>query len=168
METLRRLDRGELNLWTALGRARMRDPAPVNMRFPPEFRWTAEARGLYLPLAFHFWNREWPETILFNGKVSRRVHGGNVVVFYYDRGLRTAWYQVKAGMHLNADPADQVNEFPTLVIVTRGSFSGRFNGVERRLREGEAVFIPAGMRHEFWAGPDEYGEFVIVMFGDRA
>lgn len=28
--------------------------------------------------------------------------------------------------------------------------------------------VPAGMTHEFWAEQGQYGEFVLVMFGEGA
>jgi mannose-6-phosphate isomerase-like protein (cupin superfamily) len=168
IETLRRIDRGEWNAFTAMGQARGSDTIPLVPRAPEGFKWTPENRGYLIPLFFHFWNRDWPERVLFGEGTTRPVHGANTTIFYYDKGLRTAWYQVKAGMHVNADPADQTNEFHTLVIMSRGAVKCRLGGVERLLREGEAVFIPAGMPHEFWAEPDQYGEFIILMFGEKA
>lgn len=168
IETLRRLDRAEWNALTAMGQARGTDPIPLMPRTPEGFEWTPEDRAYFLPLIFHFWNREWPERVLFGEGTTREVHGGNVAVLYYGQGLRSAWYQIKPGMHVNADPADQTNEFDTLVIVSRGTAMSRLGGVERPLREGEAVFIPAGMTHEFWAEEGQYGEFIILMFGEGA
>ena len=166
--TLRRLDRGEWNAFTAMGQARGTDPIPLMPKTPEGFEWSPENRGYFIPLLFHFWNRDWPETVPFGEGTTRPVHGANSTIFYYDKGLRTAWYQVKAGMHINADPQDQTNEFHTLVIMSRGAVMSRLGGKERVLREGEAVFIPAGMTHEFWAGADQYGEFIILMFGEGA
>lgn len=168
METLRRLDRGEWNALTAMAQARGDDPIPLVPKFPEGFQLTPENRGYVLSLCFHFWNREWPEVVRFKEGTTRPVHGANAAVLLYDKGLRTAWYQVKPGMHINADPEDQTNEFSTLIIMTRGELAARLGGIERTLRAGEAVFIPAGMTHEFWAGADQYGEFVIVMFGEGA
>lgn len=168
IETLRRLDRGEWNALTAMGQARGPDPIPLIPKMPEGFEWTPEERAYVLPLLFHFWNREWPERVLFGEGTTREVHGANAAVLYYTEGLRSAWYQVKAGMHVNADPSDQTNEFDTLVIVTRGALMSRLGAVERLLSEGEAVFIPAGMTHEFWAEEGQYGEVVIVMFGEGA
>ncbi len=168
IETLRRLDRGEWNALTAMGQARGTDPIPLVPKTPQGFEWTPENRGYFIPLLFHFWNRDWPERVLFGEGRTRMVHGGNTTVLYYDEGLRSAWYQVKAGMHINADPADQTNEFHTLVIMSRGAIMCRLGGIERVLREGEAVLIPAGTRHEFWAEPDQYGECIILMFGEGA
>jgi len=38
------------------------------------------------------------------------VHGGNMVIFYYEQGLRTAWAQIKKGMavYIPAGMAHQV------------------------------------------------------------
>src|SRR5690606_11511745 len=118
--------------------------------FPDGFEWTPESRSLFLALAFHFWNRDWPEIIPFGDGETREVHGAQATVLYYGQGVRTAWYQLEAGMHINADPADRTNPFATLVVVTRGPISARLGGVDRLLSEVTAVFIPAGMPHEFW------------------
>lgn len=168
IDALRRIDRGEWNAFTAMGQARGSDRIPLVPKPPDGFEWTPENRGYFIPLFFHFWNRDWPERVLFGEGTTRPVHGANTTVFYYDRGLRTAWYQVKPGMHINADPKDQTNDFHTLVIMSRGAVTCKLGGIERLLQEGEAVFIPAGMRHEFWAKPDQYGEFIILMFGEKA
>lgn len=100
-------------------------------------------RSFYISLTRHFWNREWPKTIRSGEGVTRDVHGANTTVLVYDQGLRTAWYPLKAGMYINIDPVDQVNEFDTAIIVTRGRFGGKIDGVERVFREGETVLIPA-------------------------
>ena len=56
----------------------------------------------------------------------------------------------------------------TAAIVTRGTMTARLDGVERSLHEGEAVLIPAGMTHERWAAPGQYGEAILIMFGEGA
>jgi mannose-6-phosphate isomerase-like protein (cupin superfamily) len=168
MEFLRRLDRGEISALTALGQAQGNDPTPLVPRFPPGFRWTVENRARMLPLVFHFWNRESPPILRFGEGSSRRIHGGDMAVFYYDVGLRTAWARIQPGVHVNEDPKDQANPFPSLVIVTRGIATARIGGREMILQEGQAVLVPAGVTHEFWATEDQYGECVIIMFGPGA
>ena len=71
-------------------------------------------------------------------------------------------------MHINAEARDQKNNFPQLIIVTRGQFTARLNGRELILSEGQAVFIPAGMAHEFWAEAGQYGELIWTAFGEGA
>jgi len=168
MDFLRQLDRGELNAMTAIGRARMSDPTPLDFRFPPDFPPTAEAQGFLLRLHFHFWNREWPEIIPFGDGMARQIHGGKSAIFYYEQGLRSGWYQVEPGMPINENEEEQTNPFPSLIIVTRGRFQARLEGIEKELTEGFAVLVPAGMTHEFWAEEGQYGEFILVMFGPGA
>lgn len=168
MEWLRRLDRGEMSALTAMGQARSSDPVPLVPRIGRRLAARSDAGMLFRRLAFHFWTRDWPEIVPFGESASRRVHGGNAAVLVYDKNFRSAWFQLRPGMHVNADPEDQINDFPQLVIVTRGRFKARFDGKEQTLTEGQAVLIPAGMRHEFWAGDDEYGELVWIGFGEGA
>lgn len=168
LATLRRLDERSMNALTAMGQARASDPIPLSPRLPDGFDDGSRLRSFYIPLTLKFWNRAWPETIPFGEGVTRRVHGADATVLIYDEGLRSAWYQVKPTTHINADPADQVNDFATAIIVTRGEFGGRLNGTERTFRAGETVLIPAGVRHEFYAGENQYGEFIILMYGDGA
>lgn len=168
IDFLRRLDRGDINALTAMGQARASDPIPLVPKFGPQFGDRSDAKLVFLRASFHFWTRGWPEIVRFGEGTTRPVHGGNATAFVYDREFRSAWYQVKPGMHINVDQRDQTNDYPNVVIVTRGRFKARLDGQERLLAEGEAVFIPAGMTHEFWAESDQYGEFVWIAFGEGA
>lgn len=104
----------------------------------------------------------------FGESAAREVHGANAAVLAYDQEFRSAWYQLKPGMHINADPKDQTNGFPQLVIVTRGPLKARLDGVECTVSEGQAIFIPAGMAHEFWAESGQQGELIWTAFGGGA
>jgi mannose-6-phosphate isomerase-like protein (cupin superfamily) len=168
VETLRRIDSGDLSALTAMAQARSSDPTPMRPRMPEGFKGTREALDPILKTSFHFWNRSWPETIRFGEGTGRSVHGAVGTIFYYERGFRSAWFQVKPGMHVNADPRDQSNPFSSLLVPIRGEIQAKFNGEERTMKEGEAIFIPAGMTHEFWAKPDQYAEAVLIMFGEGA
>lgn len=166
MDILRRLDRGELSAMTAMGRAHASDPAPLDFALP-EGATFADVQAL-IPWIFHFWNREWPEVTRFGEGTTRTVHGGNAAILYYDTGLRTAFYQLEPGMHINEAEDQQTNSFPSMFVVIRGEIQARLDGRERRLSAGEAVLVPAGMRHEFQTGPDGYGELIMIAFGEGA
>jgi len=168
VQTLRQIDRNEMSALTAMGRARQSESVPLDVRMPAGFRWTDEMRALYLPFVWHFFSRGVPEIIRFGEGATRTVHGGPASVLYYGAGLRTGFYQVVFGMPLNAKAEDQTNPFATLIVVTRGAFQAKLGGVTRTMREGEAVVIPAGLSHEFWADVDQFGEFIIVMYGPGA
>src|SRR3546814_12023185 len=79
----------------------------------------------------------------------RQVHGGHAVPLYYGEGLRTAWYGLKPGMHVNREPGDQVNEFDSIFVILAGAVRARLDGREATLRKGESEFVPAGIAHEF-------------------
>mgnify|MGYP006277810979 CR=1 FL=1 len=168
MEILQRLDRGEISAMTAMGRAHMSDRTPLDFQLPEGFQLTPAAQAVFLPFVFHFFNREWPEVVRFGEGTTRRVHGGNAAILYYDLGFRSGFYQIEPGMHVNEEEDQQVNVFQSLFIVIRGSFQSRLDGRERTLQEGEAVLVPAGMTHEFWAGEDQHGEMIMIAFGKGA
>lgn len=168
MEILRRLDRGELSAMTAMGRASMSDPAPLDVALPPGTAWTTELQATLLPFTFHFWNRSWPEITRFGDGTTRVVHGGAAAILYYDRALRTAFYQLEPGMHVNEEASQQTNPFPSLFVVIHGEIEARLDGLPRTLRQGEAVLVPVGMTHEFWVRSGQYGELIMIAFGEGA
>ncbi len=168
IETLRKLDRNELSVLTGMGKARSSDIAPVEFDIAEGFDPGPEYWERLSPFTFHFWTLGIPEVVKFAREYSRVVHGGNVVLFYYQRGLRTAWYQIEKGQHINEDPQDQTNPFPSMFIITRGKAQAKIGGVERMMKEGEMLFVSAGISHEFWNNNEEPCEFIIIMFGKEA
>lgn len=166
--TLRKLDAETWNALTAMGQAGPTDPIPLRPRLPEGFSRQDEVRSFFIPLTLRFWNRGWPETIPFGDGTTRAVHGGDVSVLVYAENLRSAWYQVRPGAHINEKPEEQVNDFDSAIVVTRGVLTGIFDGEERLLRSGETVLVPRGMRHELYATESQYGEFIILMYGEGA
>lgn len=167
-ETLEKIERGEMNALTAMGRARSTDPAPMDVSFMPGFQPTEDFLAAFLPLSFHFWTRGFPEAVSFGPAAGREVHGATMVVLYYQKGLRSAWGQIRKGQRVNADPKDQVNPFPTMMIGLRGRAMSKVGGIEKVLEAGQMVFVPPGTAHEAWNPFDEPAEFIILMFGEGA
>jgi mannose-6-phosphate isomerase-like protein (cupin superfamily) len=168
LATLKKLDRGEVNALTAMGRARASDPTPMDIELMESFQPEPEFFARFIPLTFHFWTRGFPETVDFGKQQSRNVHGANMVVLYYQKGLRSAWAQIDKGQHVNSDPNDQKNPFPTMIIGIRGKAVARIGGKEVILRAGQLAFIPAGINHEAWNPYDEPAEIILLMFGEGA
>ncbi len=166
--TLAKIDRGEMNALTAMGKARESNQAPMDITFTAGFQPTEDFLAAFLPLSFHFWTRGFPEVVPFSASASREVHGANMVVLYYQKGLRSAWGQIRKGQRVNADPRDQVNPFPTMFIGLRGRAVIKVGGVEKTMEKGQMVFVPPGTAHEAWNPYDEPAECIILMFGDGA
>ncbi|MEN6310791.1 MAG: cupin domain-containing protein [Acidobacteriota bacterium] len=167
-ETLEKIDRGEINALTAMGKARSSDAAPMDVSFTAGFEPTEEFLTGFIPFTFHFWTRGFPETVRFDQAAGREVHGATMVVLYYQKGLRSAWGHIRKGQRVNADPKDQVNPFPTMLIGLRGRAMAKVGGVEKILGAGQMVFVPSGTAHEAWNPFDEPAEFIILMFGEGA
>jgi len=162
------MDRGELNVQTAMVQARWTDPVPMTIKRQDGYEAPDNFVHIVEPLNFHFFTRGIPEVIPFADEYSRAVHGAHAVVFFYDKGLRSSWGYMAPGDHANADPEDQTNPFNSMFIITRGQGMARIGGREMILEEGQTIFIPEGMVHELWNPNEEDMEFVLIMFGENA
>lgn len=168
-ETLDLIYRGKMSALTAMGRARMTDQTPLNFGFMDGFQPTPELLAWGTNFSFHFWTRGMPETVDFGKDTSSRlIHGAQAKLLYYDKGLRTSWYQIRKGQHINSNPEEQTNPFPTLIIMIEGEAQTRIGGKLVVLNSGTCLHIPAGATHEFWNEKEEAAEFIIVMFGEGA
>jgi mannose-6-phosphate isomerase-like protein (cupin superfamily) len=167
--TLTKLDRGELNARTAMGRARHSDPVPMDIDPTDEgFVWTDSVSQQVDAVANHFFVRGQPEIVSFNRNASRVIHGAHAVLLYYYPGLRSVWYQVAPGQHINKEERDQSNPFPSLFIFLEGRGMARIGGVETEVVGGTSMLVRPGVRHEFWNPFGQPVEFILIMFGEGA
>jgi hypothetical protein len=121
IEWLRRLDRAEINALTAMGKASDKDVAPMEWRRSARFDSRANAELLFRRLSFHFWTRDWPEIVPFGNGLTREIHSANAALLLYDDRFRSAWYQLKPGMHVF--PGGQ--KAPFTILLTRHSRNQR-------------------------------------------
>lgn len=168
MTTLRKIDNGEINALTAMGRARKSDPTPMDVEFMAGFQPDASFLARFRPFTFHFWTRGFPETGAFGKQHSREVPGANMVIFYYQKDLRSAWCQTEKEQYVNRDPKDQTDPFPTMIIGIRGKAMAKIGGKEVILQAGQMAFIPAGVSHETRNPYDEPAEIILLIFGEGA
>lgn len=168
LQTLRKIDAGEINASTALGRARAEDRTPMDIGFMPGFDPGPDFYAGFIPLTFHFWTRGFPEIVEFGRRYSREIHGADTVIFYYQNGFRSGWGSIGKGQHVNSDPRDQVNPFPTMFICITGKAMVRIGGREAVLRSGQMILVPSGVSHEAWNPYDAPAEIILLMFGEGA
>lgn len=168
-KTLLLIHQEKMSALTAMGRARMSDKTPMDFGFMDGYQPDSDFVNWAVKFTFHFWTRGMPEIVSFGKDTqSRLVHGAQAKVFYYEKGLRSGWYQIRKGQHVNADPKDQKNPFPTLIITISGAAKARINGKEIELKKESCLLIPAGVSHEFWNDREEPAECIIIMFGAGA
>ena len=166
--TLLDIHDGRLNALTAMGKARSTDSAPVEVEFHRDFEPDRTFFDWFIPFTFDLFTRGQPKIIPFGSEHTRTVHGAEATVLYYARGLRTAWYRIERGQHINRGKQDQVNPFPSLFIFTRGRALARIGGCKVTLEAGQTVLVPAGVNHEFWNDLADPAELILIMFGEGA
>jgi mannose-6-phosphate isomerase-like protein (cupin superfamily) len=167
--TLARIDAGSMNPLTAMAKAKESDAAPMDIGTMEGFEPPGEDFGDWIvPFVFHFWTRGLPEIIPFTGDVTRVTHGANVGIFYYQPGFRSGFFRVDPGQHVNADPSERTNPFPSLIIVQRGRLNAHIGGRDFVLKAGESVLVPPDVEHHFTNEFDEPGEGFLFMFGEGA
>jgi mannose-6-phosphate isomerase-like protein (cupin superfamily) len=168
-ETLDLIYQGKMSALTAMGRARMSDQTPLDFGFMEGFQPTPELLGWGVKFSFHFWTKGTPEMVDFGeNTLSRFVHGAQAKILYYEQGLRSSWYQIRKGQHINSNPEEQTNPFPTLIVMIKGEAQAAIGGKSVVLKSGTCLHIPAGVTHEFWNNKEEAAEFIIIMFGEGA
>jgi len=115
--TLKAIHNGEINALTAQGKAFAGDYTPMSVKMMEGFEPTSEEYAKINPFSFHFWTRGFPEIIPFGEGMTRRAHGSNFVVFYYETGLRTAWYRILPGERVRDDAREQAAPFPMMAAI---------------------------------------------------
>ncbi len=166
--TLKAIYNGVINALTAQGKAFSGDYTPMSVRETEGFTPTEIEDGQLNAFSFHFWTRGFPEVIPFREGTTRRAHGSNFTVFYYEKGLRTAWYRILPNERVRDDAREQAAPFPMMGITIKGTIEGEVDGKRITVPAGNTVFIPANVNHKWWNDKDEVVEIILIMFGEGA
>lgn len=167
-ETLKAIHEGHINALTAQGKAFSSDYAPMDAKNMSGYTPSKAQDDKVNPFSFHFWTRGYPEIIPFGAGMTRRAHGSNFVIFYYEEGLRTAWYRILPGERVRDDAREQAAPFPMMGVTIKGTIEGEVDGQRITVPEGNTVFIPANVAHKWWNEQDEEVQVVLIMFGNGA
>lgn len=168
IQTLNKIDRGELNALTGSAKAFSNESAPFDADVMEGYQPDASFMPTLLSTMFHFWTKGMPERIPYGMDYTRFTHGAQASIFYYQEGFRSGYFAIKKGQHANKDERSKTNPFPTLFIAIKGNGMMIINEEKSAIKEGEAVVIPAGVPHEFYNDNDQPLEGIILMFGDGA
>lgn len=165
---LHKLKRGEFNALTLMAKAFSSDVTPMDIDMQEGFQPSEGFVGMVLPLTFHFWTKGKPELIPFGPNMTRETHGSNAGIFFYQPGFRSGWFDIRPGDHVNEDENSRTNPFPSMFIMISGEVTGVIDGEEMSFKAGNAMFVPAGVSHEFINKGDESAFGFLFMFGDGA
>ena len=168
LETLNKVDKGELNALTASAKAFSSDVTPFDADVMEGYTPDGNFMSRLLNVYFHFWTRGLPERIPYGVDKTRFTHGAQAAIFYYQPGFRSGYFAMKKGQHANKDEKSRTNPFPSMFIAIKGEGDIIINGERSKLSSGEAILIPAGVSHQFINNNDELFEGIILMFGEGA
>lgn len=162
------LEQGKMNAGTAMAKAFSTDETPMDVEAMEGFQPTQTFLADMMRTLFHFWNRSSPEVIPFDDSKTRFTHGSDVVIFYYQPGFRSGWFSIKPGQHVNEDENSRTNPFPSMMVFTRGEGTALIGDEKVVVREGQTLFIPPAVSHQFFNNTQAPLEGVLLMFGDGA
>jgi|GEM_PF-549347 len=165
---LKAIDEGKINAMTAQVKAFSSDYTPLDTYEMEGFIPTEDDNGEMNTFSFHFWTKGFPEVIPFRLSASRKAHGGNASIFYYQKGLRSGWMSLEPGDRVRDDAREQAAPFPMMGVVIKGTSKGIVDGVPVTVSEGNTVFIPANVNHKWWNESEEPCELILIMFGEGA
>lgn len=165
---LQKLASGEFNALTLMAKAFSTDVTPMDIEMQDGFQPPENFMGTLLPLTFHFWTKGQPAIIPFGPDNTRKTHGTNAGIFYYQPGFRSGWFNIEPGDHVNEDKNSRSNPFPSMFILIKGEVTTRIDGKDSQFTEGNAMVIPAGITHEFFNRGTEPAFGFLFMFGEGA
>jgi hypothetical protein len=166
-ETFEKLVRGRMSAATAMAQAFHTDVTPLRVRTVHGFTTNNDfSQNVFRPLIFHFWTMGRPEVAPLGFDYSRLVHGGRAVIGAYAPGIRSSWYGILPGDHINADPRSQTDPWTSLFFIIRGgSAQARIGDQVIDLRDNTMIHVPPETHHEFWNRGTVPAEMIMFTFG---
>jgi len=165
---LKKLASGEFNALTLMAKAFSTDVTPMDIEMQDGFQPPEDFMGTLLPLTFHFWTKGQPAIIPYGPDNTRKTHGTNAGIFYYQPGFRSGWFNIEPGDHVNEDKNSRSNPFPSMFILIKGEVTTRIDGKDSQFTEGNAMVIPAGVTHEFFNRGTKPAFGFLFMIGEGA
>ncbi len=165
---LEKLHAGKMNALTMMAAAFSSDVTPLDIEVMEGFEPPENFGEWIIPFIFHFWTKGTPEIVSFADQETRVTHGANVGVFYYQSGLRSAWFDIRPGQHVNEDERSRENPFPSMFFLLKGEVTAIIDNERMTFTEGNMMFIPAGVTHQFVNEGDAAAFGLLFMFGEGA
>ncbi|MGD2250630.1 MAG: cupin domain-containing protein [Candidatus Methanofastidiosia archaeon] len=165
-DTMKKIYQGEMTAFTAAGKEKMSDPAPLDWKLSEGLQFTPDIQKKLYFFVQHFFNVTDPEKIVLKETHSRVVHGGHAIPLYYYPGFRSGWFSVKKGEQIN-EPGD-TNPFPQGIIVIKGSGKAKIKDTTISIKAGESYYIPPDSDHVVWTESETPLEIIWLAWGEGA
>ncbi len=157
-ETINLILSGEMEAFTAAGKADMREKAPLDWKIGAKF--TPDKMNQIYYFLTHFFTKDRIKTIQLNESASRKVHGANAIPLFYHLGMRSAWYMVKKGERMSE--IGDTNPFDQGIVIISGQGKGKIGEDIISLKPNHAYHIPKNSDHVVWN--EEETPLVLIWF----
>jgi mannose-6-phosphate isomerase-like protein (cupin superfamily) len=165
-ETLEDIYHGKMTAFTAAGKARISDPAPLDWEIGEKGKTNPHIQAMLYFFVMHFFNTGDPEMIELEEEHARVVHGGHSIPLYYHPGFRSAWYAIRKGEQLN-EPGD-TNPFPQAFIIIQGTGWAKIGQKTIPVEPSHSYYIPPTTDHVLWTDYDEPLTLIWLAWGEGA
>lgn len=153
IDTYNRIYDGEMSAMTAVGRASVTEPAPLDIILANgmtlgkvNWDWAYYTLG-------NFFNVHPANRTLLGIEHSRKVHGGNAVALFYSVGYRSAWYHIGRGEMLNE--SGERDPFNQSFVILSGSGTAQIGNDTIQLQANEAYYIRPMQEHRVWSDTEK-------------
>ncbi len=166
LDTYNKVYTGQLNGMTALARASIHNPAPLDFILKNDMRISdLNMNDLYF-VAVNFFNVHPHNKVLLGRDYARKVHGGYAVGLYYSVGYRSAFYNVQKGETINE--AGEQDPWHQSFIIIEGQGTALLGQDTVVLKANEAYYIKPGIFHKVWTDSEEGISLIWSAWGQEA
>lgn len=165
-ETYKRVFSGELNGMTAVARASIHHPAPLDFILKNDTQISdLNMNDVYFFIA-NFFNVHPHNKVLLGREHARKVHGGHAVGLYYSTGYRSAYYNIKKGEMINE--AGEKDPWHQSFIIVEGQGLALLGQDTVALKAHEAYYIKPNSYHKVWTDSEEGISLIWSAWGKEA
>lgn len=165
-QTYHKLYTGQLNGMTAVARASIRNPAPLDFILKNDMSIRdLDMNDLYFK-ASNFFNAHPHNKVILGRDHARKVHGGYAVGLYYSIGYRSAYYTIRRGETINE--SGEKDPWQQSFIIISGQGYAQLGQDTIPLKANEAYYIKPNIYHKVWTDSEEGVSLIWNAWGKEA
>ncbi len=166
LEVYKKIYSGELNAMTAVGRASIYDPAPLDFTLENgmtmgQINWNRAYFNL-----INFFNVDPNNKTILSREHARKIHGAHAVALFYTTGYRSAYYSIMKGETLNE--SGEKDPFNQSFIIISGSGYAKIGEETFEIKANEAYYIKPDIEHKVWTDSEEGVTLIWNAWGSEA
>ena len=150
-ETFNKIISGESDFGSMIGRSKISDKRPIDMKFINRDK-TKQIMSTLYALMNHFFFFLRLKVKKLDKKFAGYAHGAHPIPLVYWDEIRSAYYHIDEGETLNE--AGEKDPYPQVLVLIKGEGVAYIGGKMVEVSAGEAVYIPVNTIHKITAEED--------------